>query len=249
MKSYTYILFTCVLFLFACNDTTEDFKKNGFGYEYYPVQEGSYWIYQVDSVVYIDLGAIKDSTTSYLKEEIVEEFVDQLGDTIYRIEREISNSLDFDWKVKDEWATHKEANRVTRTEENLKFIKMVFPTNTGSSWNGNAFIPDGVELFVGGETLDFFIDWNYRILSTDLPEEIGSIEYDSIVTIQNADSSEEDKLHRRYAIEKFAKNVGLVYKKHVMLDTQCIEECEGQTWEEKGWMGYTMEITLLEYGQ
>ncbi|MDA9774551.1 hypothetical protein N9B82_06300 [Saprospiraceae bacterium] len=247
MKKLLFLVFITVI-AFSCNDQTEPFELDAFGYDYYPVEQGMYWIYQVDSVVYSDLGAVKDTTRSYLKEEIVERFIDQLGDTIFRIEREFSPTIDYDWKVKDEWATHKEPNRVTRTEENLKYIKLVFPPKENVSWDGNSFIPEGTDLFVGGETLDFFLNWSYKILSVDQAENIAGVDYDEVVTIQNADSDEIDLLHRRYAVEKFAKNVGLVHKKHIILDTQCIVDCEGQTWEEKGEKGYTMEITLIEYG-
>lgn len=239
-----------IICLTACKeDTKEDFELDSLGYNYYPVELGKYWIYQVDSVTYIDLGAIKDTTRSYLREEIVEEFVDQVGDTIYRIERKVSATSDYDWKVKDEWATEKQSNRVTRTEENLKYIKLVFPPTKSIAWDGNAFIPEGIEISVGGETIDFFLDWSYKILSVDQTETIGDIEYDNVLEIQNADSDELDLLHRRYVIEKYAREVGLVYKKHLILNTQCIEECEGMTWEEKASKGYTLEMTLLEHGQ
>ncbi len=232
----------------SCEDTKEDFQLDSLGYNYYPLEVGNYWIYQVDSVEYIDLGAIKDTSRSYVREEIVEEFVDQVGDTIFRIERKVSPTQDYNWKVKDEWATEKNQTRVTRTEENLKYIKLVFPPTENISWDGNSFIPEGTEVFVAGETMDFFLDWSYKVLSLDQTETIGDTEYEKVVTTQNADSDELDLLHRRYVIEKYARDVGLVYKKHTILDTQCIEDCEGQTWEEKGEIGYTLEMTLLEYG-
>lgn len=246
---YLFCLLFSIVYFTACEDVKEDVKLDSFGYEYFPLEMDAFWIYKVDSVIYTKLGDEKDTTSSYVKEEIIEVFVDQLQDTVYRIERSVSQSSTYDFKVVDIWAAQKDRNKATRTEENLKYMKLVFPLKEAVSWNGNSFITEDVNIFVGGETLDFFIDWDYKVLSIESDVVVGDNTYSQVATIQNADSGQDELIHRRYVIEKYAKGVGLVYKKHIILDTQCIVGCEDQTWEEKGEKGYVLESTLVEYGK
>lgn len=244
-----FIVISCSFLLFmSCDPVKEPFNFSDFGYQYYPIEEGSYWIYQVDSVVYRMVGAQRDSTTGYIKEEIVERFIDAVGDTIFRIERSFSRSSDYKWRVQDEWATSKDAGKVTRTEENLKYIKLVFPLKENVSWDGNIFISeDEISIEVGGETLKPFLDWKYKVLTLGEKEIIGNNSFEKVSTIQNVDNSD-DFLHFRYAVEKYAENVGLVHKKQLILDSNCIVGCDTLTWEEKAEKGYIMEMTLVEYG-
>ena len=254
------IYFICILFsvpfFMACPSETEEFPID-FGYEYYPMQQGLFWEYQVDSVIYTELGNKIDSTRSFVREEIVEKFVDQAADTVFRVERSFGvESGDFT-RVIDQWATSVDETKVTRTEENLKYIKMVFPVEVEQRWDGNAFLNENTIITVRGETLELFIDWDYEVLSYQEEEEIGGLTYSDVFTIQSADNfdpdlepSEQNKLERRFVIEKYAKDVGLVYKKHMILDTQCLTiECETQPWEEKAEKGYIMEMILFNYGK
>ena len=250
MKQVIYflaILFSLAFFA-SCEDVTEDLPMDNFGYEYFPLADNALWIYKVDSVIYSQLGDKKDTTSSYVKEEIVEVFVDQVQDTVYRIERSVSKSSNYEWNVVDVWVAQKDQTMAAKTEENLKYMKLVFPLKESVSWDGNAFITEDVDIFVGGETLDLLRDWDYRMLSIESRVLIGDEPYTEVATIQNADSDENELIHKRFVIEKYATDIGLVYKRHVILDTQCIVECEGQTWEEKGEKGYLLESVLVEYG-
>lgn len=251
MKQRWYIIcLLLTLFCFVgCENVTEDVVLDSDGSAYFPLENNLFWIYQVDSVIYSKLGDDRDTTSSFVKEEIIEVFVDQLQDTVYRIERSVSPTSNYDWTVVDIWAAQKDQAKATRTEENLKYMKLVFPLKENISWNGNSFITEDVKIFVGGETLDFFIDWDYRVRSIEPNAEVGENNYNEVATIINADSGENELIHRRFVLEKYAKDVGLIYKKHIILDTQCIIECEGQTWEEKGEKGYVLESTLIEYGK
>ena len=104
------VLFSIVIALFiftSCEDTKEDFIQGDKGYSYFPLEINNYWIYQVDSIIYRNLENKIDTTRSFLKEEIVEVFVDQVNDTIFTIERSFSESQDYNWKIKDVWTASK----------------------------------------------------------------------------------------------------------------------------------------------
>ena len=51
----------------------------------------------------------------------------------------------------------------------------------------------------------------------------------------------------REAIEKYARNVGLIEKQMRILDTQCIIECEGEPWEVKAEKGFILKQRILEF--
>ena len=240
----------------ACPSTTEDFDLD-FGYDYYPIDEGFFWEYQIDSVVYRDLGATRDSTTSFIIEEIVERFIDQTNDTIFRIERTFRNYLQSIGIPVDQWATSRGESFMTRTEENLKFIKMIYPVEVDESWEGNAFIDENTTIVVGGEMLELFIDFDYKVISINDQEEINGQVYTDVLTIQNADnfdpelpSETQNKLNRRLIIEKYARDIGLIYRRHLIVDTQCLDpSCDDTPWDIKAEKGYGMEMFLVNYGR
>ncbi len=250
-----FLLLATPLFM-ACPSETGDFDID-FGYDYYPLDLGLYWEYQVDSVIYRELGNAVDTTSSFIREEIVEEFLDQVADTIYRIERLYrADSASVEIPT-DQWATSQNISTMTRTEENLKFIKMVYPIEIDESWDGNAFVNANTVINVGGENLELFIDFDYKVISINEEEEIKGVMYQDVVTIQNADNFDptlpidsQNKLNRRLIIEKYARNIGLVYKRHLVVDTQCLSAvCDTIPWELKAEKGYGLEMFLIDYGK
>lgn len=244
------ILAFLLISIVSCDSTTEDYTLKDQGYDYFPLEDNSYWIYQVDSIVYANLGDRIDTTSSYLREEITDVYIDQVSDTIFVIERSFSPSLSDNWRVTDVWAASKSEFMATRTEENLKYVKLIFPVEINNSWDGNAFLDPNVEIFVKGESIDLLVDrWDYRVLDIADVDTIGGIQYNDVATIQNIVSSEDEFINYRYVIEKYSKGVGLVYKNHYMLDTNCGVECDTIPWTEKAEKGYIMEQKLLEYGK
>jgi hypothetical protein len=81
-------------------------------------------------------------------------------------------------------------------------------------------------------------------LSVDQSENIGGdILYPSVCTVNQVDL--EDKITRRYAEEKYAKGIGLVYKKMIVLNTQKFDSTE--PWELKAEEGFILEQVLLSF--
>ena len=118
---------------FSCNENTvaENLvvKK---GFDYYPLEVGNYITYQLDSIIYrgqsgSDCIFVQDTASHFLKEEVVGLFEDNAGVSNYIIERFTSQNQDGPWEVQDVWYTKKTDTQVERVEENLRFIKVVFP--------------------------------------------------------------------------------------------------------------------------
>lgn len=243
---YTSLIFVLVvLALVSCEKVNEDFDLDR-GYDYFPLEEGRSWTYQVDSIIYDDDGARVDSSTSFVREEIVEEYVDALGDTIFRIERFWRGSDTSQWEIRDVWAAFTSEGQAFRVEENLKFVKFVFPPAVGKRWDGNIFFDESVEITVAGEPLIMYKDWNkYNLLSVDESESIAGKEYQNVATVLLTDDKEQNEIERRYALEKYARGVGLVEKHYIILDRQC--DCSNIAWEDSAHSGFILKQTLIEY--
>ena len=256
-----FFLFSISLFsiIYSCSESTvgEDLTIVK-GFNYYPLSVGKYIIYEADSIVYSSRSGGtcsfgRDTSHFYLKEEVVDTYTDNTGELNYILERYIRYNENDSWEIADVWNTSMSDRQVERVEENLRFIKMVFPVSEGIGWNGNAFFKD-TTLTLGGEVIEFYKHWSpeYEYTSVDISETINNIEYDSVTTIVQSAPSE-NKVNHRYSIEKYARNIGLVYKELRILDTQCCEyfpelaPCDGIPWEEKAERGLIYQQRIIEH--
>ncbi len=206
MKSllkYFFILFAVAATIHSCKKDPPQSDPVDFGYNYFPDQVGSYIIYQVDSIDYDDpLPRPPDTTRYLLKEVIASSFPDNSGRPTLRLERfyKIYNdSVPYDsmnWTGPRVWTANKTASTVEKREENIPYLKLVFPTNEGQEWNGNVYNTLGQKA--------------YEIISTNVPETINSVSFDSVVTVKQFERI--NFIEYRYEAEKYARNVGLVYK-------------------------------------
>ena len=228
------------------------------GLDYYPMFVGKYIIYEADSIIYrSESGGVctfaRDTSHFFLKEEVVDIFTDNTGKENYILERFIKYDINDPWVVMDVWNTYVGDSHVERVEENLRFIKMVFPVSEGIRWNGNSFFRD-TTLTLAGEVIEFYKHWTpeYEYTDIDIPESFNGIEYDSVSTIVQSAPSE-NKINHRYSLEKYARGVGLVYKEMRILDTQCCEffpelgMCDGIPWEEKAEKGLIYRQSVIDH--
>lgn len=225
----------------SCDEETQviDLEE---GMDYFPLEIGHNLIYEVDSINFITGGTIIDSTHTFVRENVVDTLLDNEGNTLYKIERFERKSDTLDWNIRDVWTASKDANRAFRTEENLRFVKLIFPLKEERVWESTAFIDKGMIVTVGGgETMELFKNWESEVLSVNQLETIGGIEYPEVATISHADS--ENLIEYRYVIEKYAKNVGLVYREMWILNTQ--NTADGLTWREKAEKGFILRQTLI----
>lgn len=247
MKFLTLCTFFIALMFASCEKIVEDFDPSKFGFDYFPLEIGKSWTYQVDSIIYDDNGASVIETSSQVKEEIVESYEDETGETIFRIERFWRDSDSTSWEVTDVWVAYANESQAFRVEENLKFIKFVFPALEGKRWNGNIFFDESSTIItISGESLAMFRGWNdARITSIDISEEVGRNNYNQVATVLLTDDREENTVERRFALEKYARGVGLIYKENIILDSQ--QSQSSAPWTEKAEKGFILKQTLIEH--
>ena len=186
--------------------------------DFYPLEVGRTWIYQTDSVVFNkQLGSI-DTLRGFVKEVITDEFVATTDDISYIIERSFRRAVSDPWNVTDIYSAGFIDNKATRVEENLRFVKMVFPFSMGQEWDGNQFFDSSIFVNVGGESIEVYKNWNSEVVAINSTIMLDNVQYDNCTEIILADS--ENSLEKRYAKEIYAKGVGLISKEMQILCTQ-----------------------------
>lgn len=241
------ILISSFIFFISCDKTIENLNID-YGYDYYPLEVGKYIIYDVDSITYDPtVSSTSIDTTSYqTKEEIVETSTDNEGRIVYIIHYSTRQSSIDNWTLEDVYTTVQDDYWIERTEDNFRFVKMLFPTKVDSTWDGNRyFADDNVIITVRGETLEMFKNWSSVTTSKGDSKTIGGLNFDDILTVQHAD--DENLIERRFVEEQYARGVGLVEKTVMILDTQCngnLSNCIGVPWEEKAEKGFILKMVV-----
>jgi len=187
-------------FILSCKKDKEVLVAD-IGYEYFPSKVGSFVIYQVDSLYYNDFTSTIDTFQFQIKEKIAENFIDLSKRPTQRIERFYRKNSTEGWVIKDVWFANITNNTAEKVEENIRFVKIVFPLKVEEEWDGNRFNNLGKQ--------------NYVLTKLNESFTLGSLNFDSIIQVfQAADSN---LIEKKIAYEIYAKNVGLVYKKNLSI--------------------------------
>lgn len=211
---------------------------------FYPLEVGKYWIYEVDSLIFRpELVVEVDSIHLWLKEEVVDTLQDNLGQTLYLVEQSERSAPTDPWVLKQLLTVQVESTRLLRTENNLKFIKLIFPIDLFQQWDGNAFLDPTTEVRVGGETIEMFKDWSYQTLERLESTTVGSQVYEEVILVAPAQS--ENLIELRRVEEHYAKDIGLVARTLEILDTQTIDPAV--EWRQKAEKGFILNQKLVEH--
>lgn len=223
-----------IVFIFSCKKDKEVITVD-MGYNYFPQAVGNYVIYDVDSVIYDDFEHDTDYYSFRVKELTESIFIDNSGDTNYRIERyykKYADSIPYDsmqWTLKNAWFATANSTEAIRVEENLRLLKLIFPVELDKTWNGNAYNTNN--------------EWVYKYSTVNEPATIGTFHFDSTLTTLY---DKTNLVERRYYKEVYAKNIGLVKRNVIDVYSGTITSQPVIARIEKG---YQMSMTLVEYGK
>jgi len=174
------------------------------GYNYFPINIGHWVIYQVDSIVWDDF-THKSGTFHYKIKELIEsEYLDNSNRITQRIERYIKRNDTSQWTIKNIWHSNRTASTAEKVEENIRFVKLIFPTQKSSSWNGNGFNTLGEQ--------------TYKYSNVDVSYTINSQTFDSTAFVLQKD--EKYAISNDYAAEIYARNIGMIYKRYTSVTTK-----------------------------
>jgi hypothetical protein len=223
------------MFLASCKKKKEE-ESSVLGLDYYPTKLGRFVIYDVDSTVYNDLTL---DTTYYkyrIKEKLADNFTDNQGHPAIRLERYIkmfNPNKPYDsipYTIKEVWMVNADNKSVQVVESNVRYTKMIFPVALNSNWNGNANNNLGQNSY-----LYFYIDKTETINGKNLS---------SVLEVKQKD--DKTLIAKQYYIEKYAKDVGLVYRE--IQDIYSNAVVAGVPIEQRIERGVIYKQTLVNYG-
>jgi len=211
MKRYAIIMLFPILFAGCTKNSQFD---EGYHHHYFPMQEGHWVTYSVDSTAY---NKLLDTviTASYLVRETVEEpFSDLTGAPWHRMRIEVMRDTSTGvWSPGPSAAIRTTRTTAEKIENNFHFIKLSFPFRKLSTWKGNSYIN-----FQDEHNCDYLGKWDYRYTDLFVPKTVNKHLFDSVVVIrQVADSG---LICKNYFIEMYAPGIGLIYKHQERLSTQ-----------------------------
>lgn len=240
--SYSLLIILFLLALSACKRESYNVDVD-MGYNYYPDDSGDYVVYRVDSTIFDDFTSTKRTSTVYLKERIADQFVDNLGRTAKRVERFYADTLPQTWQLFDVYYIVKDQKTVERVEDNLRYIKLVFPNSVNTQWLGNRYIISPPPYILDSSNYRVQ-DWLYTIQDRDMFYDNSFKTFDSTLTVfQIYDSS---AINKTYSIEKYARNVGMVYKEFWIVAGQTNI---GLPWEDRAEKGFILRQYAIDYGK
>jgi hypothetical protein len=197
-----------------------------------PLQVGKYVTYRLDSSTFYFYGQL-DTLTSYLAKDSVEEkFTDNTGQTAWRITRYLTDTNAVTpWTPFETIIVNPSLTRIEMVEDNLRFIKLVFPLEPGNTWQGNGYVGfDPYQDFFqySADINQNMNAWTYTYQSTDQPFTIGKQSFDSAAVVVQVDDSSHVPIipkdsvfaSRTYWMEVYAKHIGMVYRHTEMWEYQ-----------------------------
>ncbi|MBC7775306.1 MAG: hypothetical protein H7246_07700 [Phycisphaerae bacterium] len=244
------------VFAFACSGrhTEQPVPLDLDHFAYFPLQIGKYIEYKVDSVVYdfASGGAtIQDSSQTFVKEIVADTLRGNLGELQYVIERYERADAGALWAFKSASIANKSVTEAIRTEGNWRFLKLVFPLDRRSAWDGNLWIDENREIEIAGERMRPFTNWAYEVDSIDVQALVGQFSFDSTLLVTEADDS--NVIERRLSRVRYAKHIGVVWREQWILDSQYCNQvpppadCETRPWEQKAEKGYILRQTIISF--
>lgn len=195
-------VFSAFATLVSCGDDEVLPSTATAGYSYFPLQQSSWIIYDVDSIVHLDNDDAFGQDTSIerydfqLREVIDSAFIDGEQDTAWRVSRYKRLDDTQPWEFQNVWVAKRTTMNAQRVENNIRFVKLSFPPNLRVTWNGNAF--------------NYFPEEEYYYDNIHVPLQLQGLSFDSTLTvIQNDFQSNVNRIVKK---EKYAAGVGLIEK-------------------------------------
>lgn len=220
-KIFLLTIITTTIIFSACKKSTDDLKLVSVS-DYSPYIIGKYITYNLDSTVFVNFGTVQQVHSYQVKFMVDALITDNLGRPAYRIIRYIRSTPTAPWVPDNTFMAVQTESTLEFIENNLRYIKMKAPLRNGFSWKGNTYI----DTYSLNSDLKYLDDWDYTYDSLDMKITVGSLLVDSTLKVAQRDETignpNDSHLYseRNIGIEKYAKGIGLVYRKFLHTEYQ-----------------------------
>ncbi len=250
MKHKLLYLFSILIFVFAC--ASDDPEAVDEAFDYIQLTQGSWYEYALDSTIYDDFDNSVVTRSYDLRVEIDDTFLQNGLETTRMLRYIRPSGSEEEFELETVWFATINNNRLETVEENLRFIKFIFPPFEGLTWEGNVFI--------AGEGNDnpttstrFYEGWNYEVISADQPETVQGTTFDQVAHISQVDEpGGPGAIQHLVSDEYYARGVGLIKKRLELVVENCgTPGCSDKSLavldRENLRKGYILNLELTDY--
>ena len=246
------LLAVAIFTLFSCNKK-EEYATDKLS-DYIPLTPGKYITYRLDSMVFTGFGKVIEIHKYQVKHVIDALITDNIGIPSYRVYVYIRDSAGLQpWQpAGNTYFITPLADQMELIENNLRFIKIHAPVKDDFSWKGNKYLPSNN---VCGGTYcptynfsndDDIQDWDYYYDGNPTSFSYRNINYTDVQTVEQIDESLNIPVtlpnsfgYKSRALEKYSKNIGLVYREYTLYEYQPDPNAGGPNYSYRGF-GVTM---------
>jgi hypothetical protein len=227
LRRVSLFLIALASFLSACDEKSEtpslDLER-----DYQPLELGYYWIYDVDETIYY--GENDSESAHYFYKDLIRSFYLNAENEETFIVSRAKSPDGLVWSSELEYTMIYRDRTLLRTLNNAALSALVFPPQSGTTWNGRNYQAEGDDTF----EIDFFG-------RSDLPG------YEDVQAVRVTQENLDDRITvRDVRYEIFGKGVGLMEKYDEVLTYCSRNDCLG---EELINSGSKTHLRLLEHGR
>lgn len=223
-----YVLLCTICYLgLGCTETLEP-GPDLVGFNYFPLEIGNYRTYQIEKITF-SLFSETDTARYQLKELVADTFHTQ-QETSYILHRFSRTHAEDPWQLDSVWTARRTQNHAVVVQNNIPFLKLVFPVREQKQWDGNLFnaLPEDT----------------YEITEIGGNIETPAGNFADLLTVfENNDP--DTLIFQDIRQSVYSRNVGLIYQKSSILnfcntDPGCLGTLE---------FGTKFEQILIDYGK
>lgn len=223
MYKIFFMMALSVLFCSSCKKETEELQP-GSVEDYFPLTEGKYIVYDLDSILFTDFGQAQKTFSYEVKDEVDVGFTDNAGREAYRIVRYIRQQETEPWKAHQTFMAVPTVNSLEYVENNMRYIKLSLPVRNGFSWKGNAYL----DTHTPEQDLSYLNNWNYTYDSVGLPFAVGDQRFMNTIKVLERDEflGQDPSIpgtpyaEKNFSMARYAKDIGLVYREFMHWEYQ-----------------------------
>ena len=189
------LIILSIFLLLACDNINSNLSLSQDGGNFFYPKIGQSVVYDVEDTQYELTGKFVVKTYQ-LKEVNVSTFKDLEGKEALRIERYRRENNSQKWVIDSVFTAKKEIDKVLKTENNVTYVKILFPIKEGLKWNGNAYNSFRNDIYELKKVNQFF--------------QTNGRKFDNTFTVIQQNDSTLVDLKKR--IEIYAENIGMIYQ-------------------------------------
>jgi hypothetical protein len=175
---------------------------------YFPLDSGNYIIYNVDSITY------NYNQLSYERDTVRFQWMRVVGDTFYDNQNRLSykiyiyrrpDSTYSNWTIDRVWYATPATTNMQLIEDDLRFIKLIFPPALNETWGGNLYVPA-----TANDQYSVFQNWNYYYENTDTTYIMNGLTFNNSLVVSEV--NQQNLINKTLRTEVYVQNVGMIYE-------------------------------------